>query len=56
MIDRNSLDNTPDSHTVKKNPEYRPMEKTPKKLLKQVSNIIRKRTIARLLMTILAQK
>ena len=46
MIGRNFLDNIPDSHTIKKNSEYRPMGKTPKKLLKQVSNIIRKRAIA----------
>jgi hypothetical protein len=46
LIDRNFLDNIPDSHTVKKNPEYCPMEKPPKKLLEQVNNIIRKRTIA----------
>jgi hypothetical protein len=56
VIDRNSLDNIPDSHTIQKNSEYRPMEKPPKKLLEQVSNIIRKRTIARLLTMILAQK
>jgi hypothetical protein len=45
MIDRNFLDDIPDSHTVKKNSEYRPMEKPPKKLLEQVleqvSDVIR---------------
>jgi hypothetical protein len=41
MIDRNFLDNRPDSHTIKKIPEYRPMEKPPKKLLEQVSDVIR---------------
>lgn len=38
VIDRNFLDSIPDSHTIQKNSEYRPMEKTPKKLLEQVSN------------------
>ena len=41
MIDRNFLDNIPDSHTIKKISEYRPMEKPPKKLLEQVSDVIR---------------
>jgi len=41
MIDRNFLDNIPDSYTIKKIPEYRPMEKPPKKLLEQVSDVIR---------------
>jgi hypothetical protein len=51
MIDRNFLDNIPDSHTIQKNPEYRPMGKPPKKLLEQVSDVIQKRVIALLLMT-----
>jgi len=56
MIDRNFLDNIPDSYTIKKIPEYRPMEKPPKKLLEQVSDVIRKMMIALLLMMILTQK
>jgi len=51
MIDRNLLDNIPDSDTIQKNSEYCPMEKLPKKLLEQVNNIIQKRTITLLLMT-----
>ena len=41
MIDRNFLDNILDSHTIQKHSEYRPMENPPKKLLEQVSDVIR---------------
>ncbi len=47
------MDNMMYSNTIKENSEYRSIGKTPKKLLKQVSNIIQQRTIALLLMVIL---
>jgi hypothetical protein len=41
MIARNFLDNTPNNHNIKKYSGYRSMEQRPKKLLEQVSDIIR---------------
>ncbi len=41
MIARKFLDNISDNHTIKKLSEYHSMEQRPKKLLEQVSNVIR---------------
>jgi site-specific recombinase XerD len=41
MIARNFRDNRPNSSIIAKRSEYRPMEKTPKKLLEKVRDIIR---------------